>query len=45
MVRGVEALAMDYPFDANDQDVYYWYYATQMLHHFGRRRGTDGTTS
>ncbi|TWU46420.1 prenyltransferase/squalene oxidase repeat-containing protein [Rubripirellula reticaptiva] len=35
MVRGIEALSMDYPFDANDQDVYYWYYATQALHHFG----------
>ncbi|TWU54857.1 hypothetical protein Poly51_35770 [Rubripirellula tenax] len=35
MIRGVEALSMDYPFDVNDQDVYYWYYATQMLHHFG----------
>lgn len=35
MVRGAEALATDYPFNLNDQDVYYWYYATQMLHHFG----------
>ncbi|QDT05239.1 Prenyltransferase and squalene oxidase repeat protein [Rubripirellula lacrimiformis] len=35
MVRGVEALSIDFPFDTNDQDVYYWYYATQVLHHFG----------
>ena len=35
LVRGAEALALDYPFDPYDQDVYYWYYATQVLHHFG----------
>ena len=35
MVRGISALLKDAPFDMNDQDVYYWYYATQVLHHFG----------
>ena len=35
MVRGVSALIEDAPFDIADQDVYYWYYATQVLHHFG----------
>lgn len=35
MGRGVEALLIDAPFDITDRDVYYWYYATQVLHHFG----------
>ena len=35
MIRGVEALAYDYGFDLADNDVYYWYYATQVLHHVG----------
>jgi hypothetical protein len=35
LVRGVSALLQDAPFDMADQDVYYWYYATQVLHHFG----------
>jgi len=35
LVRGVEALSLDFPFAINDQDVYYWYYATQVLHHYG----------
>lgn len=35
MVRGISALLDDAPFDIRDQDVYYWYYATQVLHHFG----------
>ena len=35
MVRGAESIALDYLYDSNDQDVYYWYYATQMLHHYG----------
>ena len=29
------ALLDDSPFDLRDADVYYWYYATQVLHHFG----------
>ena len=35
MVRGISALVEDAPFDMADQDVYYWYYATQVLHHYG----------
>ncbi|MGB7325985.1 MAG: prenyltransferase/squalene oxidase repeat-containing protein [Rubripirellula sp.] len=37
MQRGIEALLLDSPFDLRDADVYYWYYATQALHHFGGR--------
>ncbi len=33
--NGIDALLMDSPFDVSDQDVYYWYYATQVLHHYG----------
>lgn len=35
MVRGIEGLLSNSPFDINDRDVYYWYYATQVMHHFG----------
>ena len=35
MERGIMALLDDSPFDLRDADVYYWYYATQVLHHFG----------
>lgn len=35
LLRGIEALLLDAPFDLSDHDVYYWYYATQVLHHFG----------
>ncbi len=35
MFRGLNALLLDAPFDINDRDVYYWYYATQAMHHFG----------
>ena len=35
LVRGVDALLQDAPFNMRDRDVYYWYYATQVLHHFG----------
>lgn len=35
MRQGIEALLLDAPFDASDRDVYYWYYATQVLHHYG----------
>ena len=35
MVRGISALIEDAPFNIADQDVYYWYYATQVLHHYG----------
>ena len=32
---GIEALLLDSPFDVNNRDVYYWYYATQVMHHYG----------
>ncbi|MDB4664429.1 terpene cyclase/mutase family protein [bacterium] len=35
MLRGITALLEDTPFNIADQDVYYWYYATQVLHHYG----------
>ncbi|TWT48118.1 hypothetical protein Pla22_51190 [Rubripirellula amarantea] len=35
LVEGLDALLDQSPFDINDADVYYWYYATQALHHFG----------
>ncbi|NND98204.1 MAG: terpene cyclase/mutase family protein [Pirellulaceae bacterium] len=35
MRNGIEALLLDAPFDLRDRDVYYWYYATQVLHHYG----------
>ena len=33
--RGIDALLLNSPFDLADHDVYYWYYATQVLHHYG----------
>ncbi|MCH5372969.1 MAG: hypothetical protein JJ992_03255, partial [Planctomycetes bacterium] len=33
--QGIHALLLDAPFEINDRDVYYWYYATQVLHHYG----------
>jgi len=35
LLRGVEAMSTDYNFDIDDTDYYYWYYATQVLHHYG----------
>ncbi len=35
MRRGIDALLVDDMFDINNRDVYYWYYATQVLHHYG----------
>ncbi|GAA5505378.1 prenyltransferase/squalene oxidase repeat-containing protein [Novipirellula caenicola] len=35
MVQGIDALWEVAPFDYSNRDCYYWYYATQMLHHFG----------
>jgi hypothetical protein len=35
LIRGIKALLLDAPFDMSDRDVYYWYYATQVLHHYG----------
>ena len=35
LVRGVDALSTEYNFNIDDSDFYYWYYATQVLHHYG----------
>ena len=35
MVEGVNLLTSDAPFDISQHNVYYWYYATQVFHHFG----------
>ena len=32
--QGVDELALN-PIDASDENVYYWYYATQVMHHMG----------
>ncbi|WP_286177835.1 prenyltransferase/squalene oxidase repeat-containing protein [Stieleria mannarensis] len=32
---GLKLLRADAPFDINRQNVYYWYYATQVFHHVG----------
>jgi hypothetical protein len=33
--EGVGVLIRDKNFDINQRNVYYWYYATQVLHHYG----------
>ncbi|WP_372896312.1 prenyltransferase/squalene oxidase repeat-containing protein [Stieleria sp.] len=33
--EGLKLLRTDAPFDINQQNVYYWYYATQAFHHVG----------
>lgn len=35
LVLGISALLENDLFDIKQQDVYYWYYATQVLHHYG----------
>ncbi|MGB7324312.1 MAG: prenyltransferase/squalene oxidase repeat-containing protein [Rubripirellula sp.] len=35
MTQGCGALVANHPIDFNAPDVYYWYYATQTLHHYG----------
>ena len=35
MSRGVWTLTDQWPFEVRDGDVYYWYYATQVMHHYG----------
>lgn len=35
MARNLEFLVTNGPININDPDVYYWYYATQALHHYG----------
>jgi len=35
MSRSLASLATNHPINMQQPDVYYWYYATQSLHHFG----------
>ncbi len=35
MAIGLETLVVDWPLNRSDMNVYYWYYATQALHHYG----------
>jgi len=35
MTQGLGSLVANHPLDTNRSDVYYWYYATQSLHHYG----------
>ena len=35
MARAVTTLVNDHNFDIEDRNFYYWYYATQVLHHYG----------
>lgn len=35
--HGINSLATEMPFRIADQNVYYWYYATQVFHHDGGR--------
>jgi hypothetical protein len=35
MRSSLEAITQNHPINARERDVYYWYYATQALHHFG----------
>ncbi|WP_146599040.1 prenyltransferase/squalene oxidase repeat-containing protein [Novipirellula aureliae] len=35
LIEGIDRLWETDPFEIRDKDVYYWYYATQVLHHFG----------
>lgn len=35
MVQGLSALVQNHPINMNESDVYYYYYATQSLHHYG----------
>lgn len=35
--RGVRELARRYPVNIHEPNIYYWYYATQLFHHWGGR--------
>src|SRR6056297_529379 len=37
MVEAVETIVADYNFNIEEANFYYWYYATQVLHHYGGR--------
>lgn len=40
MAIGVDTLVQDWPMEPSDMNVYYWYYATQTIHHFGGKPWT-----
>jgi hypothetical protein len=35
MRHGLDTIEQNHPINMRERDVYYWYYATQALHHFG----------
>ncbi|MEM1224180.1 MAG: prenyltransferase/squalene oxidase repeat-containing protein [Planctomycetota bacterium] len=35
MAEGISTLSADWPINLRDRNVYYWYYATQVMHHYG----------
>lgn len=35
LVEAVETIVAEYNFDIDEGNYYYWYYATQVLHHYG----------
>ena len=35
MFEGLNELRLQWPFDLSNHNVYYWYYATQVFHHYG----------
>jgi hypothetical protein len=35
LIAAINWLAEEHPPSASDRNVYYWYYATQVMHHFG----------
>ncbi|MCO8122978.1 terpene cyclase/mutase family protein [Stieleria sp. TO1_6] len=41
MREGMELLLADAPLDIRNHNVYYWYYATQVFHHYGGEYWTE----
>lgn len=41
MTDGINMLRVDAPFDPDRRNVYYWYYATQVFHHYGGSNWTE----
>lgn len=41
LIDGLNMLRADAPFDINNHNVYYWYYATQVFHHYGGQMWTE----
>jgi hypothetical protein len=35
LVQGVDWMLSNHPPDMDEPDIYYWYYATQTIHHYG----------